>query len=121
MNPSAFTPTLSRPRWFHFAAPATFYALAGRLLAPRLPETAGAVPAAPMPTDTGRVDAQLARLNGPITVFNPREALRIIGYDTRDLPAAIRAFKRHFIPQNVNGPLTDADNRILYNLYQKCL
>ena len=32
MNPSAFTPTLSRPRWFHFAAPATFYALAGRLL-----------------------------------------------------------------------------------------
>jgi N-acetylmuramoyl-L-alanine amidase len=75
----------------------------------------------PLPTDTNRVDAQLARLNGPITVFNPREALRIIGYDTRDLPAAIRAFKLHFIQQDVGAPLTEADLRILYNLYQKYL
>ena len=115
---------LPSPAGYAPFGPDSAAALTGRLLAPRLPETAGAVPAAPMPTDTGRVDAQLAQLNGlngPITVFNPREALRIIGYDTRDLPAAIRAFKRHFIPQNVNGPLTDADNRILYNLYQKCL
>ncbi|GAB3855395.1 N-acetylmuramoyl-L-alanine amidase [Hymenobacter terrigena] len=96
-------------------------ALAGRLLAPPLP-AADDVPAATIPpVDTSRVDAQLARLNGPITVFSPREALRIIGYDTRDLPAAIRAFKLHFIQQNVNAPLTDADNRILYNLYKKCL
>ena len=96
-------------------------ALAGRLLAPRLLEPAETAPTTLLPVDTSRVDAQLARLNGPITVFNPREALRIIGYDTRDLPAAIRAFKLHFIPQNVSGPLTDADNRILYNLYRKCL
>ncbi len=72
------------------------------------------------PTPTGWI-AQLARLNGPITVFSPREALRIIGYDTRDLPAAIRAFKLHFIQQDVGAPLTEADLRILYNLYQKYL
>lgn len=90
-------------------------ALAGRLLALPRPE----LDEAALPTDTSRIDAQLARLNGPITAFNPREALRIIGYDTRDLPAAIRAFKLHFNPQNLNGPLTDDDNRILYNLYKK--
>ncbi|MDO7846404.1 N-acetylmuramoyl-L-alanine amidase [Hymenobacter sp. M29] len=96
-------------------------ALASRLLNPTvtLPE---ADPAAPtVPTDSTKVDAQLARLNSPIITFNPKDALRIIGYDTKDLPAAIRAFKLHFIQQNVGGPLTEADNRILYNLYKKCL
>lgn len=96
-------------------------ALAGRLLAPRPAATDEQAPTLPIPVDTSRLDAQLARLNGPITAFSPREALRIIGYDTRDLPAAIRAFKLHFIQQDVNGPLTDNDNRILYNLYKKYL
>jgi N-acetylmuramoyl-L-alanine amidase len=96
-------------------------ALASRLLTPPSLEADDVPTAAIPPVDTSRVDAQLARLNGPITVFSPREALRIIGYDTRDLPAAIRAFKLHFIQQNVSTPLTDADNRILYNLYKKCL
>ena len=95
--------------------------LAGRLLAPRLPEAEAAAPPITIPLDTSTVDAQLAQLNGSVTVFSPREALRIIGYDTRDLPAAVRAFKLHFIPQNVNGPLTEPDLRILYNLYQKYL
>lgn len=53
--------------------------------------------------------------------FNPKEALRIIGYDTRDLPAAIRAFKLHFIQDEVNMELTDRDKAVLYNLYQKYL
>ena len=96
-------------------------ALADRLLTPPLPAPDDVPMAAILPVDTSKVDAQLARLNGPITVFSPREALRIIGYDTRDLPAAIRAFKLHFIQQNVGAPLNDADNRILYNLYKKCL
>jgi N-acetylmuramoyl-L-alanine amidase len=99
-------------------SPDSAAALASRLLAPPLPEPAEATAA---PVDTSKVDAQLARLNGPITPFSPREALRIIGYDTQDLPAAIRAFKLHFIQQDVSGPLTDADNRILYNLYKKYL
>jgi N-acetylmuramoyl-L-alanine amidase len=51
----------------------------------------------------------------------PREALRIIGYDTQDMPAAIRAFKRHFIPDDANAELTERDRRILFNLYRKCL
>ena len=72
-------------------------------------------------SDTAALDAELARLNSRQLLFNPQEALRIIGYDTRDLPAAIRAFKLHFIQQNVGAPLTDADTRILYNLYKKCL
>ena len=95
-------------------------ALATRLLLPPAPPTE-ATPPTEARVDTARLDRQLARLNGPITTFNQREALRIIGYDTRDLPAAIRAFKLHFIQQNVGTPLTEADNRILYNLYRKCL
>lgn len=97
-------------------------ALANRLLMPLpTPLEDGPPTAVPLPADSSLVDAQLARLNGPITTFSPREALRIIGYDTKDLPAAIRAFKLHFIQQNVGAPLTEADNRILYNLYKKCL
>ncbi|HEX8657172.1 MAG TPA: N-acetylmuramoyl-L-alanine amidase [Hymenobacter sp.] len=78
-------------------------------------------PGALPPADSAAIDAQLARLNALARPFNAREALRIIGYDTRNLAAAIQAFKRHFIQQNVDAPLTDADNRILYNLYQKYL
>ena len=97
-------------------------ALANRLLTlPPTPAEDAPPTAVPLPADSSLVDAQLARLNGPITTFSPREALRIIGYDTKDLPAAIRAFKLHFIQQNVGAPLTEADNRILYNLYKKCL
>ncbi len=97
------------------------FALAGRLLGPRplRPETAAA--ASDLPADTSKVDAQLARLNGPITPFNPREALRIIGYDTRDLPAAIQAFKRHYVQRDVSAPLSEADLQILFNLYKKHL
>jgi N-acetylmuramoyl-L-alanine amidase len=51
--------------------------------------------------------------------FNAMEALRIIGYDTRDTVAAIRAFKLHFV-QNDPGPaLTEADRKIIYDLYRK--
>jgi len=64
--------------------------------------------------------ARRAPLN-PVDAFDPREALRIIGYDTRDLNAAITAFKRHFIPGDVNAVLTADDRRILFNLYKKYL
>jgi N-acetylmuramoyl-L-alanine amidase len=100
--------------------PDSAVALAGRLLAP-LPLQSEETPPIDIQPDTALIDRQLARLNGPITVFNQRDALRIIGYDTKDLPAAIRAFKLHFIQQNVSAPLSEADNRILYNLYKKCL
>ncbi|WP_242927862.1 N-acetylmuramoyl-L-alanine amidase [Pontibacter vulgaris] len=53
--------------------------------------------------------------------FNPQEALRIIGYDTRDLSAAIRSFKLHFIQNDTTPVLTETDKRILFNLYKKYL
>ncbi|MCC9136761.1 N-acetylmuramoyl-L-alanine amidase [Pontibacter silvestris] len=53
--------------------------------------------------------------------FNPQEALRIIGYDTQDLEAAIKAFKLHFIQSDLSATLTEEDKRVLYNLYKKYL
>jgi N-acetylmuramoyl-L-alanine amidase len=53
--------------------------------------------------------------------FNPQEALRIIGYDTKNLNAAVRAFKLHFIQKDIHTALTDNDKRVLYNLYKKYL
>ena len=53
--------------------------------------------------------------------FNPQEALRIIGYDIKDLDAAIRAFKHHFIQRDINATLTERDKIVLYHLYQKYL
>lgn len=50
---------------------------------------------------------------------DPEIALRIIGYDTSNLDAAIKAFKLHFIQSEVNGILTDHDLRVLNNLYKK--
>ena len=70
--------------------------------------------------DTLTLDRQLGQLNAaPRPAFDVAAALRIIGYDTRDLPAATRAFKRHFIPQTVDAPLSEAEERILNNLARK--
>lgn len=51
--------------------------------------------------------------------FDPIMALRIIGYDTRNLPAAIVAFKRHFIQSDISAELTPLDLQVLYNLFCK--
>ena len=51
--------------------------------------------------------------------FNDREALRIIGYDTKNLEAAIKSFQIHFIQKEITGILNEEERRILYNLYQK--
>ena len=53
--------------------------------------------------------------------LTPREALRIIGYDTQDLTAAIVAFKRHFVQTDISPALTENDRRILYAIYRKVL
>ena len=50
--------------------------------------------------------------------FSSLQALRIIGYDIRDSAAAIGAFKRHFEMQE-SKTLTNADKKILYDLFQK--
>lgn len=61
-------------------------------------------------------DAELAT---PPADFNAEMALRYIGYNTRDLPAAIEAFKVHFIQSDTTPELTDFDKCVLYNLYTK--
>jgi len=55
--------------------------------------------------------------------FNPMDGLRILGYDTRNASAAIKAFKRHYIQVEVEPELTEEwtpfDLSVLYNLYLK--
>jgi N-acetylmuramoyl-L-alanine amidase len=51
--------------------------------------------------------------------FNAVQALRIIGYDTRDSIAAIKAFKLHFVQQDSIAIINDADRKIIYDLYKK--
>jgi N-acetylmuramoyl-L-alanine amidase len=58
-------------------------------------------------------------LNLPPEDFDAALALRIIGYDTRNLPAAIEAFKIHFVQTDVTRELTPAAKLILFNLYTK--
>ncbi|HVW95641.1 MAG TPA: N-acetylmuramoyl-L-alanine amidase [Mucilaginibacter sp.] len=53
--------------------------------------------------------------------FDYAIALRLIGYDTSDINAAIVAFKRHFVQTDVTPQLTQLDLNILYNVYQKYL
>lgn len=53
--------------------------------------------------------------------FQPEIALRIIGYDIKDLPAAIGAFKRHFEMVDKSKTLTVADDKILYVLMKAAL
>jgi N-acetylmuramoyl-L-alanine amidase len=55
----------------------------------------------------------------PPANFDVENALRRIGYDTRDLPAAIIAFKRHFVQIELSPEMTDWDKCVLYNLYKK--
>ena len=51
--------------------------------------------------------------------FDYITALRVIGYDTRNLQAAITAFKLHFIQKDVSPQLTQLDLNVLYNVYKK--
>lgn len=53
--------------------------------------------------------------------FNSKQALRIVGYDTRDSVAAIKAFKRHFIPADstTGTDLDEGEKKILFSLMQQ--
>ena len=51
--------------------------------------------------------------------FNALQAMRVIGYDTRDSSAAFAAFKRHFTPQDSTRMVTDSSRMILNNLVRK--
>jgi N-acetylmuramoyl-L-alanine amidase len=51
--------------------------------------------------------------------FNVEQGLRIIGYDTKNLPAAIIAFKLHFIQTEVNDLLDEETINTIYSIYKK--
>ena len=51
--------------------------------------------------------------------FNIEEALRIIGYNTKNLPAAITAFKLHYIQTEVNSVLDENTINTIYDIYLK--
>lgn len=72
-------------------------------------------------TDTTAAPFATDLLGQFVPGLTPREALRIIGYDTYNLPAAIVAFKRHFMPTDSSPLLTETDRRVLYNIYRKYL
>jgi N-acetylmuramoyl-L-alanine amidase len=51
--------------------------------------------------------------------FNTEQALRIIGYNTTNLPAAISAFKLHFIQTEVDSVLNEKTINTIYSIYKK--
>ncbi|ACU58955.1 N-acetylmuramoyl-L-alanine amidase [Chitinophaga pinensis] len=53
--------------------------------------------------------------------FSSKQALRIVGYDTRDTVAAIKAFKRHFVPTDTTNStsLDEGERKILFSLMEK--
>jgi len=51
--------------------------------------------------------------------FNAMQSLRIIGYDTRDSIAAIKAFKLHFVQKDSIAVINEADKKIIYELAKK--
>ncbi len=51
--------------------------------------------------------------------FNAEQGLRIIGYNTKNLPAAITAFKLHFIQTDVNAVLDAKTINTIYSIYKK--
>ncbi len=53
------------------------------------------------------------------TDFNIEQGLRIIGYDTKNLPAAIFAFKLHYMQYDVNTILDEKTINTIYNIYKK--
>ena len=51
--------------------------------------------------------------------FNPELALQIIGYNTKNLNAAISAFKLHYMPEEVNSILDQKTINTIYSIYLK--
>lgn len=51
--------------------------------------------------------------------FNVEQGLRIIGYDTKNLSAAITAFKLHFIQTDLNSILDEKTINTIYSVYKK--
>ncbi len=55
----------------------------------------------------------------PPAPFDAATELRTLGYDTDDVAAAVRAFKLHFLPDELSPELTERSRALLHCLYQK--
>lgn len=53
--------------------------------------------------------------------FNTTYALRIIGYDIHNLPAATQSFRRHFLSVDQPGEFTEPEKKVLFTLMKKYL
>lgn len=51
--------------------------------------------------------------------FNPEFGLRLIGYDTKNLAAAVTAFKLHYIQNEVNNFLDPKTINTIYSIYKQ--
>ncbi|WP_158825945.1 N-acetylmuramoyl-L-alanine amidase [Mucilaginibacter lacusdianchii] len=51
--------------------------------------------------------------------FDYVTALRLIGYDTKNVNAAVQAFKLHFVQMDTTPQLTQLDLNVLFNVYKK--
>ncbi|WP_268847341.1 N-acetylmuramoyl-L-alanine amidase [Flavobacterium aestivum] len=51
--------------------------------------------------------------------FNAEQGLQVIGYNTKNLSAAITAFKLHFIQTEVNNVLDEKTISTIYSIYKK--
>ncbi|MFT3902956.1 MAG: N-acetylmuramoyl-L-alanine amidase [Niabella sp.] len=60
-----------------------------------------------------------SNLAEPPADFNTFMAMRVIGYDVSNQSAAIKAFKLHYIQNDLTPTLTDFDKKVLYNIYRK--
>lgn len=61
-------------------------------------------------------------LEDPPVGFDPRIALRIIGYDVKNIDAAIKAFKYHYIQRETNSATLSAEDlKVLFAVYKKFL
>jgi N-acetylmuramoyl-L-alanine amidase len=51
--------------------------------------------------------------------FNALQAMRIVGYDTRNESQAIQSFKIHFVQADTTKVITECDRKILFDLVKK--
>ncbi len=51
--------------------------------------------------------------------FDTTLALRLIGYDTKNLSATITTFKRHYIQTEVNDVIDEKTRNIIYSIFKK--
>ncbi len=51
--------------------------------------------------------------------FNTMQALRIIGYDTKDSISTVKTFKRHWMQQDSSSAINEDDKKVLYNVMKK--